>query len=128
MAQWLRAPAAVPKNRGSDPSTHMAAHNHLQLQFQGISCLLAFLPSSAPSVHAIDSQTYKQTPRVIEFRRTKISSHPSVTLSQESPLCQSIRYMFQLPGNVNGNWTLAHLKQYLLDVPADRLPDRSKNR
>jgi hypothetical protein len=34
----------------------------------------------------------------------------------------------QLPGNVNGNWTLAHLKQYLLDVPADRLPDRSKNR
>ena len=93
--------AGLTEDSGLSLSSHMATHNHLQLQFQGISCLLAFLPSSAPSVHAIDSQTYKQTPRVIEFRRTKISSHPSVTLSQESPLCQSIRYMFQLPGNVN---------------------------
>jgi hypothetical protein len=34
-AQWLRALAALPEDLGSIPSTHTAAHNCLELQFQG---------------------------------------------------------------------------------------------
>ena len=34
MAQWLKALAALPGDPGSVPSTYMAAHNHLFLQFQ----------------------------------------------------------------------------------------------
>jgi hypothetical protein len=29
MAQWLRAPTALPKVLSSNPSNHMVAHNHL---------------------------------------------------------------------------------------------------
>ena len=29
MSQWLRELASLPKDPGSIPSTHMAAHNHL---------------------------------------------------------------------------------------------------
>ena len=29
MAQWLRAPAALPEVLSSIPSNHMVAHNHL---------------------------------------------------------------------------------------------------
>jgi hypothetical protein len=36
MAQRLKALAALPEDPGSIPSTHMVAHNCLQLQFQGI--------------------------------------------------------------------------------------------
>jgi hypothetical protein len=36
MSQRLRALAALPEDTGSIPGTHMAAHRHLQLQFQGI--------------------------------------------------------------------------------------------
>ena len=36
MAQWLRAPAAFPEDRGSIPITHMAPYNCLQLHPQGI--------------------------------------------------------------------------------------------
>ena len=36
MVQWLRALAALPEDPGSIPRTHMAAHNGLLLQFQGI--------------------------------------------------------------------------------------------
>ena len=36
MAQWLGAPTALPEDLGSIPSTHMAAHNCLKIQFQGI--------------------------------------------------------------------------------------------
>jgi hypothetical protein len=36
MAQWLRALAAFPEDSSSIPSTHMADHNYLKLQFQGI--------------------------------------------------------------------------------------------
>jgi hypothetical protein len=28
MAQWLRAPTALPKILSSNPSNHMVAHNH----------------------------------------------------------------------------------------------------
>jgi hypothetical protein len=28
MAQWLRAPTALPKVMSSNPSNHMMAHNH----------------------------------------------------------------------------------------------------
>jgi hypothetical protein len=28
MAQWLRAPTALPKVPSSNPSNHMVAHNH----------------------------------------------------------------------------------------------------
>jgi hypothetical protein len=28
MAQWLRAPSALPKVLSSNPSNHMVAHNH----------------------------------------------------------------------------------------------------
>ncbi|WP_290100695.1 hypothetical protein [Turicimonas muris] len=28
MAQWVRAPTALPKVRSSNPSNHMVAHNH----------------------------------------------------------------------------------------------------
>jgi hypothetical protein len=38
MAQWLRAlAAALPEDSDSLPSTHIAAHNYLQLQFKGSS-------------------------------------------------------------------------------------------
>jgi hypothetical protein len=30
MAQWLRAPTALPEVLSSNPSTHTVAHNHLQ--------------------------------------------------------------------------------------------------
>jgi len=36
MALWLRALAALPGYLGSIPSTNMAAHYCLKLQFQGI--------------------------------------------------------------------------------------------
>jgi hypothetical protein len=29
MAQWVRAPTALPKVPSSNPSNHMVAHNHL---------------------------------------------------------------------------------------------------
>lgn len=29
MAQWLRAPNAFPKDKGSSPSTHLAANNYM---------------------------------------------------------------------------------------------------
>jgi hypothetical protein len=38
MAQWVRALIALPENRGALRSTHMAAHDHLELQFPGIRC------------------------------------------------------------------------------------------
>jgi hypothetical protein len=28
MAQWLKAPTALPEVRSSNPSNHMVAHNH----------------------------------------------------------------------------------------------------
>jgi hypothetical protein len=28
MAQWVRAPTALPKVQSSNPSNHMVAHNH----------------------------------------------------------------------------------------------------
>ena len=40
MAQWLRAPIALPKVPSSIPSNHMVAHNHLQwdpMPFSGVS-------------------------------------------------------------------------------------------
>lgn len=37
MAQQLRALDVLAHSLGFVPSTHMAAHNHLSLQFQGIS-------------------------------------------------------------------------------------------
>ena len=40
MAQWMRALAALLKDRGWIPSTHMVAHNCLKPQFQGIKCFL----------------------------------------------------------------------------------------
>lgn len=36
MTHQLRTLADLPKDPASVPSTHMAAHNHLELQFQGI--------------------------------------------------------------------------------------------
>ena len=36
MAQHLRAFVAFAEDLGLVPSTHMTAHNHLKLQFQGI--------------------------------------------------------------------------------------------
>lgn len=36
VAQQLRAIAALAEGTGSIPSTHVAVHNHLQLQSQGI--------------------------------------------------------------------------------------------
>jgi hypothetical protein len=36
----LKALVALPEGPGLVPSTHMAAHNHLQLQLQGIQCPL----------------------------------------------------------------------------------------
>ena len=36
MVQRLRAWAALPEDSGSIPGTHMAVHNYLSLQFQGI--------------------------------------------------------------------------------------------
>lgn len=36
MAQWLKSLAVLPEDPGSIPSTHMAAHNSLSHQFQGI--------------------------------------------------------------------------------------------
>jgi hypothetical protein len=36
MAQWLRALATPPEDKGSISSTHMEAHNCLLLPFQGI--------------------------------------------------------------------------------------------
>ena len=36
MAQWLGALTALPEDLGSIPSTHMAAHNCLKIQLQGI--------------------------------------------------------------------------------------------
>jgi hypothetical protein len=43
MALQLGTLAVLPKDLGSIPSTHIAAHNHLKLKFQGIQCPL---PSS----------------------------------------------------------------------------------
>jgi hypothetical protein len=39
MAQWLRALAALPEDLGSVPRTHVADHNHLELQLQSTKCL-----------------------------------------------------------------------------------------
>jgi hypothetical protein len=36
MAQWLRAPTALPKDLSSIPSNHMVAYNHL-IPFSGVS-------------------------------------------------------------------------------------------
>lgn len=36
MAQWLEAPAALPEDLGSVPSTHKVAPNHLYLRLQEI--------------------------------------------------------------------------------------------
>jgi hypothetical protein len=48
VAHWSRALAALPKDPDSVLCTHMVAHNHLQLQFQGIQCpLLASLGNQA---------------------------------------------------------------------------------
>lgn len=38
MVQQLRPLVALAENRGSIPSTHMLAHNHLSLHFQDIQC------------------------------------------------------------------------------------------
>jgi len=44
MAWWLQAPAALPEDPSSVPSTHMVAYNHLYPQFWGNQCpLLAFV-------------------------------------------------------------------------------------
>jgi hypothetical protein len=36
MAQWLRVLVDLSEDPGLIPSSHTTAHNHLQLQFQGI--------------------------------------------------------------------------------------------
>lgn len=46
MAQQLRALGPLPQDPGLSPSTHMAAHNQLELQFQGIQHLHIDIHSS----------------------------------------------------------------------------------
>lgn len=36
IAPWLRALASLLEDQGSIPRTHVVAHNHVQLLFQGI--------------------------------------------------------------------------------------------
>jgi hypothetical protein len=54
MPQKLRALAALAEDLGSVPSTHMAVHIYLKLQFQGIQS------SSGLHWHQTCIQTYKQ--------------------------------------------------------------------
>jgi hypothetical protein len=47
MVQPLRALADIPEDLGLIANTHMVAHNHLQLQSQGIWCPLLASTGSA---------------------------------------------------------------------------------
>lgn len=55
-AQWLGALAALPKDPGLSPSTHMLPQNHLELQFQGY--LEASSGLTGHQVHMWDTDIY----------------------------------------------------------------------
>ena len=57
MAQWLRESAAVTEDPGLVPSTHTAAHNHLNSNSLGSSALFRF----SWALHACDIHTYIHT-------------------------------------------------------------------
>jgi hypothetical protein len=51
MTQQLRALAAFPEDLGSTPSTHMEAHNHLNLSSRTSNALAGFLGKCMKVVH-----------------------------------------------------------------------------
>ena len=59
MAQKLRTLAALAENPGSVPNNHMAAHNHVYLQFQASNTLF-WLPR-ASSIHMVYTHESKHT-------------------------------------------------------------------
>lgn len=70
MPPWLRTLTAYPVDLRSIPSTHIVAQNCLELQSQGIQCLLL---TSVYTGHTHDTQTYMQekthTHKLIKFER-----------------------------------------------------------
>ena len=62
MTHWLGALAAHPADPGSILSAYMPAHTHLELQFQGILCLLLASRCQAstyyPDMHAGKTAIY----------------------------------------------------------------------
>jgi hypothetical protein len=71
MARRLRALAAFPEVPSSIPSNHMATHNHLQLQVQGIPVL-----ASMGTRHTDGIQTYMQAKNLIQkINFLKIKRH-----------------------------------------------------
>lgn len=61
MAQWLRALSVLAEVLSSVPSTHMVAHSHQELWFQGIQQLLLGTPVCVwcTQTHRIHTQTHK---------------------------------------------------------------------
>lgn len=63
MTQWVRALDALQGDHGSSPSTRMAAHNHLQPQFQGTQNSL-FLPPQTLGMHIVNMWVNTYTPKI----------------------------------------------------------------
>lgn len=79
MAQWLRALAALLEDSSSIPSTHVTAHNCLQLQSQGIQYPLLTSADIARSRY-LDIYTGKGK---IVFTRTQRNKPHNYLLSAE---------------------------------------------
>lgn len=58
MAQGLRVLAALAKDSGLVLSTQVVTHNYLEIQFQGLCCLL--WPLGAPGTHMAHICTCRQ--------------------------------------------------------------------
>lgn len=78
MARWLRV-SALPDNLVSVLKTHMVAHNHQKLYFQGIQWL--FLASSTHMVHIV---TCRQSTRTCNNRLNKYMKYWLLDITEVS--------------------------------------------
>ena len=85
IAHWLRGMAALPEDPGSIPITHMAAHNHLKLQFQGSDALF-WLPQA---LYSCNTQTCAQ------------AKHPCISNKNK-------RKIYELRKQISGRGLIIH--------------------
>jgi hypothetical protein len=100
MAWWLRALTALPEDpfpEDSIPYTHMVAHNHLQLQYQGIHIpwISPFLISEDTAcTHMVHGHTCRQTTHAHKIRKLKCEIFfkkreiPFISLSVQWPILE----------------------------------------
>ena len=77
MVQQLKAPAALPKDLDSSPSTRRVAPNPLELQSQGLQCPL--LASTGTACKWYIDMHLGKTPTHMKINNTKFKSNIAIS-------------------------------------------------